>query len=48
MKHKIRSHIKEKLNSHSELEKSRKSDIIKTRLFSEEAFKNSWQWLSEL
>jgi len=38
MKHKIRSHIKEKLNSHSELEKAKKSGIIKDRLFSEKAF----------
>ena len=41
MKHKIRSHIKEKLNSHSELEKSRKSGIIKDRLFNEKAFKEA-------
>ena len=41
MKHKIRSHIKEKLNSHSDLEKSRKSGIIKNRLFDEEAFKEA-------
>ena len=41
MKHKIRKHIKEKLNNHSELEKSRKSDIIKARLFNEEEFKNA-------
>ena len=41
MKHKIRSHIKEKLNSHSDLEKSRKSGIIKHRLFNEEAFKEA-------
>jgi len=41
MKHKIRSHIKEKLNSHSELEKAKKSGIIKDRLFSEEAFKKA-------
>ena len=41
MKHKIRTHIREKLNSHSELEKSRKSGIIKNRLFSEKAFKEA-------
>ena len=41
MKHKIRSHIREKLNSHSDLEKSRKSGIIKNRLFNEEAFKEA-------
>ena len=41
MKHKIRSHIREKLNSHSELEKSRKSGIIKNKLFNEEAFKKA-------
>ena len=41
MKHKIRSHIKEKLNSHSELEKSKKSGIIKGKLFNEEAFKEA-------
>ncbi len=41
MKHKIRKHIKEKLRSYSELEKSKKSGIIKGRLFSEEAFKEA-------
>ena len=41
MKHKIRKHIKEKLEAHSPLEKSRKSDIIKDRLFNEEAFKQA-------
>jgi 5-formyltetrahydrofolate cyclo-ligase len=41
MKHKIRKHIKEKLNSHSELEKARKSGIIKCKLFDEEAFKKA-------
>ena len=41
MKHKIRRHIKEKLNNHSELEKSRKSDIIKAKLFNEEEFKKA-------
>ncbi|MDD5135919.1 MAG: 5-formyltetrahydrofolate cyclo-ligase, partial [Candidatus Omnitrophica bacterium] len=40
-KHKIRSHIKEKLNSHSELEKSEKSGIIKHQLFNEEAFREA-------
>ncbi len=38
MKHKIRRNIREKLNSHSELEKARKSGIIKDKLFNEEAF----------
>ena len=41
MKHKIRHHIKEKLKAISELEKSAKSDIIKGKLFNEEAFKNA-------
>jgi len=41
VKHKIRSHIREKLNSHSELEKTRKSGIIKNKLFNEEAFKEA-------
>ncbi len=41
MKHKIRSHIKQKLNAHSELEKSRKSGIIKDKLFNEKAFKEA-------
>ena len=41
MKHKIRSHIKEKLSSHSELEKNKKSGIIKDRLFNEKAFKEA-------
>ena len=41
MKHKIRTHIREKLNSHSELEKTKKSGIIKDRLFNEEAFKEA-------
>lgn len=41
MKHKIRHHIREKLKYHSELEKSRKSDIIKGKLFSEEEFKKA-------
>ena len=41
MKHKIRSHIKEKLNNHSELEKSKKSGIIKDKLFNEEVFKKA-------
>ena len=41
MKHKIRSHIKEKLNNHSELEKTKKSGIIKDRLFNEEAFREA-------
>ncbi len=41
MKHKIRKHIKSILKSYSELEKSTKSDIIKNRLFNEEAFKKA-------
>jgi len=41
LKHKIRRHIKEKLNSHSELEKAGKSGIIKDRLLNEEAFKEA-------
>ena len=41
MKHKIRTHIREKLNSHSELEKTKKSGIIKDRLFNEQAFKEA-------
>ena len=41
MKHKIRKKIKKLLESHSELEKSRKSDIIKGRLFNEEEFKKA-------
>jgi 5-formyltetrahydrofolate cyclo-ligase len=41
VKHKIRSHIKEKLNNHSELEKTKKSGIIKDRLFNEEAFREA-------
>jgi 5-formyltetrahydrofolate cyclo-ligase len=41
MKHKIRKHIKEKLAAHSELEKTKKSDIIKDRLFKERAFKEA-------
>jgi len=38
MKHKIRSHIKEKIKSYSALEKSEKSAIIKGRLFKEKEF----------
>ncbi|MDD5427931.1 MAG: 5-formyltetrahydrofolate cyclo-ligase [Candidatus Omnitrophica bacterium] len=41
MKYKIRTHIKEKLNSHSELEKKQKSGIIKDKLFNEKAFKEA-------
>ncbi len=41
MKHKIRRKIQEKIKSHSELEKSKKSDIIKTKLFNEEEFKKA-------
>lgn len=41
MKHKIRSHIKEKLKNHSDLEKTKKSGIIRNRLFNEEVFKEA-------
>lgn len=41
MKHKIRSHIKDKIKSYSALEKSEKSAIIKDRLFNEEEFKRA-------
>ncbi|MDP2912382.1 MAG: 5-formyltetrahydrofolate cyclo-ligase [Candidatus Omnitrophota bacterium] len=41
MKHKIRHRIKEKIKSYSGFEKSQKSDIIKDKLFNEEAFKKS-------
>ena len=41
MKHKIRHEIRHKIKACSELEKSRKSDIIKTRLFNEEEFKKA-------
>ena len=41
MKHNIRRHIKEKFEAHSPLEKSRKSGIIKDKLFNEEAFKKA-------
>ena len=41
MKHKIRAHIKNKIKSLSELEKSAKSDIIKAGLFTQEVFKKS-------
>jgi len=41
VKHKIRRHIREKLNSHSELEKTKKSGIIKDKLFNEKAFKEA-------
>jgi len=41
MKHKIRHHIRQKIKDHSELEKSRKSDIIKNKLFNEEEFKKA-------
>lgn len=41
MKHKIRSEIRARIKSHSELEKSDKSDIIKRRLFDEEEFKKA-------
>ncbi len=41
MKHKIRSHIKEKIKSYSVLEKAAKSAIIKDKLFNEEEFKKA-------
>jgi 5-formyltetrahydrofolate cyclo-ligase len=41
MKHKIRKHIKGLLDSHSELEKARKSAIIGQKLFNEEVFKKA-------
>jgi 5-formyltetrahydrofolate cyclo-ligase len=41
MKHKIRHHIRQKIKSISELEKSGKSDIIKKKLFNEEEFKKA-------
>ena len=41
MKHKIRRQIRDKIKSYSELEKSRKSDIIQQRLFREEDFKKA-------
>ena len=41
MKHIIRKDIKTRLAQCSDLEKSRKSDIIKERLFNEEAFKQA-------
>jgi 5-formyltetrahydrofolate cyclo-ligase len=41
VKHKIRKHIKNIISSYSELEKSRKSDIIRNRLFNEEEFKKA-------
>ena len=41
MKHKIRTHIKEKIRAYSGLEKSEKSAIIKGKLFNEEAFKKA-------
>lgn len=41
MKHKIRHHIRKKIKEYSELEKSRKSDIIKIKLFNEEEFKKA-------
>ena len=41
MKHVIRKNIKERIRSYSELEKSKKSDIIKDRLFEEEEFRRA-------
>ena len=41
MKHKIRKHIKNIINSYSTLEKARKSAIIKARLFNEEEYKKA-------
>jgi len=41
MKHIIRKDIKERIESYSELERSKKSDIIKDKLFKEEEFKQA-------
>ena len=41
MKHKIRRHIKEKIKAYSRLEKTRKSAIIKDKLFNKEEFKKA-------
>lgn len=41
MKHKIRRHIREKIKAHSELEKTKKSDIIKNKLFNEEEYRKA-------
>jgi 5-formyltetrahydrofolate cyclo-ligase len=41
MKHKIRTHIKNIIGRYSSLEKSRKSGIIRDKLFSEEEFKQA-------
>ena len=41
MKHKIRKEIRDKIKEYSPLEKSRKSAIIKDRLFKEEEFKKA-------
>lgn len=41
MKHKIRTHIKDKLKSYSALEKAEKSAIIKGKLFNEAEFKQA-------
>lgn len=41
MKHKIRHHIREKIKSYSALEKSKKSAIIKDKLFNEKVFENA-------
>lgn len=41
MKHKIRKEIRHKFKAYSELEKSRKSGIIKHKLFNEEEFKKA-------
>jgi 5-formyltetrahydrofolate cyclo-ligase len=41
VKHKIRTHIKEKIKTYSVLEKAEKSAIIKGRLFDEEDFKKA-------
>lgn len=41
MKHKIRTHIRERIKSHSALEKEAKGAIIKDRLFNEEDFKKA-------
>jgi 5-formyltetrahydrofolate cyclo-ligase len=41
VKHKIRRHIREKIKAHSELEKTKKSDIIKNKLFNEEEYRKA-------
>jgi len=41
VKHKIRSHIRDKIKEYSALEKLAKSDIIKGRLFNDKEFKSA-------